>query len=1126
VSNRGNFEQVGVEAVVKGFDAYVKQMKELVGQTQKAGQQIGAASGDADKLGKSLDISAGSILKFGAAIAGAQLGVAAIRGAFSNTIGAAIDFESSFAGVRKTVDATEEEFAQLAQGFRDLSKTIPVNVNELNRIGEAAGQLGIKKEDILGFTETVAKLSATTTLTSDQAATDLARLANVVGFTADEFDNVASVIVALGNAGASTEPEILAFAERIAGAGKIAGLTIDEILGIGEAMSSVGIEAEAGGTAVQKILLQITEAVATGNDDLAIFAATAGLTAEQFAEAWGQDAGQAFTAFVEGLGKSGTQAFQILDELDLKDQRLIRSFLSLSGAGDLLRNSLDNASNAMKSTSAIDTEFAKRQETTAAQLQILQNRIGDVGISVGQVLLPAINDAIGAGIDFAGNLEVLVPLVSALADILPSVTVALLALGTAIAAVKLAQFAASLPAIAANIKIGQLAFIGLAAAITAVDLALKQQTGAGLVDRIFGDVAKMEAAASAAERFANVLYRVEDPAERVAKAIAEIGRVAEEAAPKQSGFENALLGSDNRLFGFNVGLSDGIDKFKEYAAVVEAGAKVMQDNGASATELRNVYAKLSPDLQQVFLDTLGITGATLQSAAAAELGADAVRQWDRDLLSLQPAIEGARGSLEESASPLEDFVAGLKEGSRETKLFDEALNALLKPLASGSLAYIQLNTDIARLDQAIATLENSTGDLSGAQKEQVESLKEQRDELVKQRSEMDNAISVVDEYAAELSALSGKPTSAFYDLTTAVLSSGRAASDVDKIYGDLTDAIRETDTAEAVRKFQELRGELTIEEWAAVVDVLGPAILERLASGIGEGPARAALIAEFQGLGLNAGDAFALGLQLSIPDAQLAAAELAAAGSSSLANELQIKSPSRVWYEYGVMSAQGYIDGILSQEGPVVQAAVAIVAQAAAAAKRAAVSYTEPSGPAGTLPGYAQDVYDRDFPDDTSRRLFSEGEYTTEIGGQRFNTRFTPDGRGYIQLADGSWQSAGNLDLDFGGTLGANTLEDLIARGVIKSAYSGETYVPRDNMLYALHRGEAVIPAASNPYASFLPAMPQQGGGDTSIVIDLSGATLTGSVQDNEAMLTRVVKEAISDQLGHGAFTYGVRRGG
>ena len=68
----------------------------------------------------------------------------------------AVDYESSFAGVRKTVDATEAEYGLLAAQLRNLSTIIPTNVNDLNRIAEAAGQLGVKKEDIVGFTKTIA----------------------------------------------------------------------------------------------------------------------------------------------------------------------------------------------------------------------------------------------------------------------------------------------------------------------------------------------------------------------------------------------------------------------------------------------------------------------------------------------------------------------------------------------------------------------------------------------------------------------------------------------------------------------------------------------------------------------------------------------------------------------------------------------------------------------------------------------------------------------------------------------------------------------------------------------------------------------------------------------------------
>src|SRR5262245_48447222 len=69
---------------------------------------------------------------------------------------AAIDFESSFAGIKKTVKEVTDSSGnltdvgrQISRGMRDLAKEIPVNVNELNKVGQAAGQLGIKAENIV-----------------------------------------------------------------------------------------------------------------------------------------------------------------------------------------------------------------------------------------------------------------------------------------------------------------------------------------------------------------------------------------------------------------------------------------------------------------------------------------------------------------------------------------------------------------------------------------------------------------------------------------------------------------------------------------------------------------------------------------------------------------------------------------------------------------------------------------------------------------------------------------------------------------------------------------------------------------------------------------------------------------
>lgn len=302
----------------------------------------------------------------------------------------AIDFESSFAGVRKTVDATEAEYKSLAGAFRDMSKEIPVSVNELNRIAEAAGQIGVGKEDIVDFTRTVAALGDTTNLAGETAAVGIARFANVTGMAISESSNFAAALVGLGNAGASTESEILEMSLRIAAAGHIAGLTEGDILGVANALSSLGVEAEAGGTAVQKVLLDITQSVAQGNDKLAVFAQVAGMSAENFANAWRTDPGAAFTAFVEGLGKAGDQGFDILEELELADQRLIRAFLGLAGAGDDLNESMGMGNRLFEENNAHIEEANKRWETTASRLRIAMNNAMDLGISIGDHLLPAV----------------------------------------------------------------------------------------------------------------------------------------------------------------------------------------------------------------------------------------------------------------------------------------------------------------------------------------------------------------------------------------------------------------------------------------------------------------------------------------------------------------------------------------------------------------------------------------------------------------------------------------------------------------------------------------------------------------------------------------------------------------
>lgn len=349
-------------------------IEESIKTMQRAERQVARSARNIEKLGQGLMIGLTAPLML-------------ISGYATK---AAIDWEDAFAGVRKTVEGTEEQLAELARGIRDMAREIPTAAPELADIAAMAGQLGIQREAILGFTRTMADLAVATDLAGEQGATALAQFANVMQMSQRNFDRLGATIVALGNNSATTESRIAEFGQRIAAAGRIAGMAEAEVLAIGAAMASVGVEAEAGGTAVQKMLIAMTQAVAQGSDKLNVFAATAGMSAQEFATLWREDAAAAFTSFVEGLGRAGDQAFVILERLGMTDSRLTKAFLSLANAGDLLRRTVDLGNRAWEENTALAVEAAERYRTLASQLRINRNRLQEVAITLGESLAPVV----------------------------------------------------------------------------------------------------------------------------------------------------------------------------------------------------------------------------------------------------------------------------------------------------------------------------------------------------------------------------------------------------------------------------------------------------------------------------------------------------------------------------------------------------------------------------------------------------------------------------------------------------------------------------------------------------------------------------------------------------------------
>ena len=377
----------GLQREIAETEAKLKTLEEQANKSATALQKI-AATGD------KLKSVGNSITGVGKALAPVSAAAAA-AGAVG--VKAAMDWETAFTGVKKTVDATEAEYEELGKGIQQLATETASSMEEIAGVAEVAGQLGIAKENLLDFTKTMVQLGDTTNLSAEEAATALARFLNITGESTGNVDRLGAAIVDLGNNFATDEAAIVAMSTRLASAGTLAGMTSTDILALSTAMSSVGIEAEAGGTAMTQTLTALEAAVADfsadSTEDLEAIASVANMSAADFASAWKSHPIEAVQAFISGLGQldeKGESATLVLDELGMSGVRQSNMLKSLALASDVLSDAIDTSSTAYQENTALTIEAEKRYGTFESQVSQLKESFKTIAIDIGETLIPII----------------------------------------------------------------------------------------------------------------------------------------------------------------------------------------------------------------------------------------------------------------------------------------------------------------------------------------------------------------------------------------------------------------------------------------------------------------------------------------------------------------------------------------------------------------------------------------------------------------------------------------------------------------------------------------------------------------------------------------------------------------
>lgn len=330
----------------------------------------------------------------GAAIAG--FGIAAI--------GAAVAHERAFANVARTTQTSAEGYRVLQRQLELMSMELPVTFEELTNIASAAGQLGISSSGVSAFTSTVARLSATTNLSSEAAGVALARFraffAEVgqdkgLNVTERTFENLASAILKVGVNSIATETGIVNVATQIASMAQYAGYTANQTIGLAGALSSIGVAPELSRGTITRTFSNIGTAVSKGGDDLARFAALSGRSSAEFAAAWGTEKfSGVFTDMIRGLynvTQGGEDANLMLMDLGFNSVRDRPLLLRLAGAADeagraggLLSQTMADALSGWTQNSELAVQYSKISQTTSARIQVLGQSFEQLFASMGK----------------------------------------------------------------------------------------------------------------------------------------------------------------------------------------------------------------------------------------------------------------------------------------------------------------------------------------------------------------------------------------------------------------------------------------------------------------------------------------------------------------------------------------------------------------------------------------------------------------------------------------------------------------------------------------------------------------------------------------------------------------------
>lgn len=283
------------------------------------------------------------------------------------------DMSDSLTDVGKQTNKSSKEVREFNKDLTDINTR--TFAKELRDISIVAGKNGIQK-DLSGAVKSLDMVNVAFGDEFESVTEVTESLINLRKiFTDVQSENVGDDVLHIGNAmnyladaGTASGKVMVDFSSRMGGVLIPLGATTGQILGMATTMEELSITAERGSTAVTTIFQKML----TNVDD---FAKVAGMKSKDFALLLNTDIFGAFQKFMAGAKAGGSQATQfakILSDVELTGSGTSETIMKLASNEQMLSKYVSEATEKLKETSAITTEFTKKNENAAAIIDKLR----------------------------------------------------------------------------------------------------------------------------------------------------------------------------------------------------------------------------------------------------------------------------------------------------------------------------------------------------------------------------------------------------------------------------------------------------------------------------------------------------------------------------------------------------------------------------------------------------------------------------------------------------------------------------------------------------------------------------------------------------------------------------------